>query len=85
MKRYQVYLHPQSVNILDFFEKETDISRSRVIRYVVDAAAENLTNLLVQKKKKTSITGPLDRIVGIIKCKKTTNWAEKIDEIYLKD
>jgi len=86
MKRYQVYLNPQSVGIIDLFQKETDISRSKIIRFTVDALAENLAKLLV-KKERVTIKGPLDQIIGIIKPKveEVTNLAEKIDQIYRSD
>jgi len=86
MKRYQLYLNPQSVGLIDLFQNETDISRSKIIRLTVDALAENFAKLLVDKKK-IAIQGPLDQIVGIIKPRgrKTTNLAEKVDEIYLSN
>ncbi len=86
MRRYQVYLNPQSVQIIDQFEKETNLSRSRIIRQATDSLAENLVKLM-NNKKKIQPKGVLDSLVGIIniKGKKQTNFAEKVDEIYFKD
>lgn len=86
MKRYQIYLHPQSVEIIDRFQKETDMTRSAVIRLAVDALAHNLAMVLTTKEVDT-VPGGLDEIVGLLtpKDQKTTNLAERVDEIYLHD
>ncbi|OGG00896.1 hypothetical protein A2153_03260 [Candidatus Gottesmanbacteria bacterium RBG_16_38_7b] len=84
MKRYQVYLNPQSVEKIDSFEEEIKLERSAIIRMVIDAIAANLGQLIHDKKP---IKGPLDELVGFIKprTKKKTNFAAKADEIYLSD
>lgn len=86
MDRYQVYLNRQSVDIIDAFASETDISRSEIIRDVVDRLADNLSRALVQKKGITQ-PGVFDDLIGILSVvgNKKTNIAENIDEIYLKD
>lgn len=85
MKRYQVYLNPQSVEVIDNFAAKTDLGRAKIIRDAIDRLAANMSKVLVQKK--VVLEGPLDELVGIIKMKgrKKTNIAENIDEIYLKD
>lgn len=85
MKRYQVYLNPQSVEIIDNFASEVDLGRAKIIRDAIDRLAANLSKVLV--KEKVALDGPLDELVGIIKLKgnKKTRMAENIDEIYLKD
>lgn len=84
MKRYQVYLNPNSVEILDGFEKETKISRSKIIRDVTDRLADQLLSVVPQKTPKKYL---LDDLVGSIKIKgkKQTNYAQNVDDIYLKD
>lgn len=43
MKRYQVYLDPESVRVLDQIEKLTSISRSQMIRAALDVLSRNLS------------------------------------------
>lgn len=87
MKRYQVYLNPHSVSILDDFGKHTDISRSRLLQAVIDSIAQNLAKVLVATKTPPKDTYILDSLVGAIKLpgNKKTNFAQNIDEIYLED
>lgn len=86
MRRYQVYLDPHSVSILDDIEEETRISRSKIIRETVDRVAHSLTKVIAPTKtsKKKYI---LDTLVGSISMKgnKRTNFASKTDDIYLQD
>lgn len=86
MKRYQVYLNPHSVAILDDVQKLTDITRSKIIRDAVDKIAQQVIAAIPMKKsgKKHYI---LDELVGFIdlKTKKRTNYAEHVDDIYLQD
>lgn len=87
MKRYQVYLNPHSISILDDFGKHTDISRSKLIQMVVDSIAQNLTKIFTATKTPPKDTYILDSLVGAIKFpgNKRTNFAQNIDEIYLED
>lgn len=83
MKRYQVYLNPHSVSVLDEFEKISDISRSKIIRSVIDRVAQQLS-VAVAEKRKSNKKYLLDDLVGFIDLKtdKETNFAENVDEIY---
>lgn len=89
MKRYQVYLNPYSVSILDEFETFTDISRSKVIRETIDSVAQKFANALALMRPVPKGKFLLDDLVGSIKIpgKKKTNYASKknIDAMYLKD
>lgn len=87
MKRYQVYLNQHSVSILDDFGKHTDISRSELIRQVIDQVAQNLAKVFTATKTPPKDTYILDSLVGAIKLpgNKKTNFAQNIDEIYLTD
>jgi hypothetical protein len=83
MKRYQVYLNPDSVATIDQYEQETNLSRSGVIRMVVDAVAVNLQKTRITKRTGTK-TGSLDSIIGIIdpNGKKTTYSSAHVDDMY---
>lgn len=87
MKRYQIYLNPHSVSILDELGKQTDISRSKILQMITDSLAHNLGRILAATKIPPTDTYLLDSLVGAIKLSgnKKTNFAHNIDEIYLKD
>lgn len=87
MNRYQVYLNPHSVDILDDFGKHVDITRSRLIQHVVDAFAQNLSKIFVATKTQPERKYILDSLVGAIQLKgnKKTNIAATVDDIYLHD
>lgn len=86
MKRYQVYLNPHSVSILDDVKKISNISRSRLIRETIDRVAEQVVAIFAPEKK-TQKTRYLDKLCGFIdiKTKEKTHFAENVDEIYLTD
>lgn len=86
MKRYQIYLNPHSVSILDELGKNIEMSRSKILQAVVDSVAQNMAKVLA------STNTPQDKyifdsLVGAVKLSgnKKTNFAHNIDEIYLKD
>ena len=87
MKRYQLYLNPHSVSILDDFGKHTDLSRSNLIRLAIESVAHNLIKVFTATKTPPKDRYILDSLVGAIKLKgsKKTNLAQDIDEIYLND
>lgn len=87
MKRYQVYLNPHSVSILDDFENYTNISRSKLIREAIDRLAENLARIFMIKKESHQEKLILDSLVGFIDIKSPnpTNYALKEDTTYLHD
>lgn len=84
MKRYQLYLNPQSVRMIDAFQKEVKLSRSQIIRCAIDALAHNLIQVLPEEN---SSGNSLDALIGVIgsKSQKTTNIAQDIDSIYQAD
>ena len=87
MKRYQVYLDPQNVRVLDEISELSDFSRSTLIQELVDAAANRAGNLLATlTPPKLKVYSELDKIVGSIeiKKKKVVNLSENVDEIYYK-
>lgn len=87
MKRYQVYLNPHSVSILDEIEKIIGVSRSKLIRESTDRLAQTITNVISAIKMQHRKRPSLDNLIGIIdlKTKKKTNYALEDDEIYLRD
>ncbi|MDO8638742.1 MAG: hypothetical protein Q7R43_04140 [Candidatus Daviesbacteria bacterium] len=87
MKRYQVYLNPYSVSIIDDLGTQTDISRSKLIQGVIDRFADQIAKVFSKRENQPSNYHHFDKLVGAIhlKTKKTTNFAQDIDEIYLQD
>ena len=83
MKRYQVYLNPNSVAVLDNID---DISRSSISRRAIDRISEQLIRVAMPRKsnKKYSV---LDQMAGFVdlKTNKKTNFAQNVDEIYFTD
>jgi len=87
MKRYQVYLDPQSVSVLDEFEKFSALSGSELIRQAIDRLAHNLTQLFVDNKVEQERPLIFDQLIGSIKLKHkgVTHYATKSDREYLND
>ena len=87
MKRYQVYLNPHSVSILDDFEKLSNIPRSKLIREALDRWANQLVKVFSKREDQPAKYVHFDKVVGAIrlKTKKPTNFALDEDEIYLQD
>ena len=87
MKRYQVYLNPHSVSILDEIGENIDISRSKLIQGVIDRFADQVAKVISQREDQTVRYAHFDKLIGAIhlKNKKTTNYALDRDELYLKD
>ena len=87
MKRYQLYLNPHSVSILDDFGRHVDLSRSNLIRLAIESVAYNLAKVFAATKTPPKDKYILDSLVGAIKLKgnKQTNFAQNIDEMYLSD
>ncbi|OGK10303.1 hypothetical protein A2767_02940 [Candidatus Roizmanbacteria bacterium RIFCSPHIGHO2_01_FULL_35_10] len=86
MKRYQIYLNPGTVAMIDKMEKATTISRSQLIREGLDKAISEYISLIVdlfsQSKRKPNYS-VLDKMSGFIKSKggKKTNYSDMVDEI----
>lgn len=86
MKRYQVYLNPNSVSILDEVKETSAMSRSKLIRQAIDRMAEYMATIFAPQKRNQK-TRYLDKLCGFIdlKSKEKTHFAENVDEIYLTD
>ncbi len=87
MKRYQVYLDPSSVSVLDEFEKYSSIPRSKLIRESIDRLAQNLSKIFAEKDIVPDKELFLDSLVGLITTNslKETNFASEKDQKYLID
>lgn len=86
MKRYQVYLNPHSVSVLDGVKELSNISRSKLIREAIDRVAEQIAAIFAPENKTQKIRY-FDKLCGFIdlKTKEKTHFAENVDEIYLTD
>lgn len=84
MNRYQIYLNPKSVNILDELSAATNISRSKIIRDVIDKMAKAYEKILEKSSKKALKNNSLLKMAGMAKGG-LKNISENVDEIYLKD
>ena len=83
--RYQVYLDPRSVGILDEASDIIPVSRSLMIREMVDAGASRMVNLLASFKTVSSDDYSwLDKMVGSISSKRKfkTSASDRVDDIY---
>ena len=84
MKRYQVYLNPYSISILDDLEEAIDISRSKQLRLVVDRVAEVLGSILRAKEaSQTKEEFLLDDLAGFVDLKtdKKIDFTKDIDDV----
>lgn len=86
-KRYQIYLYPYSVSVLDDFEKIANISRSKLIREAVDRLASQIVKVFAVREWPSPKMAYFDKLVGAInlKTRRPTNFALEEDEVYLKD
>lgn len=85
MQRYQIYLDPRTVTILDDVESISQISRSQLIRMAAEAVSENFAKILAVVKPTNNAYTYLDALAGFIKpkTKKPTSYATKSDRDYL--
>ena len=83
MKRYQIYLNPQSVATIDDITRLLGVSRSQIIQDVVDRVAREYKKLL-RARTKPSSDNPLLKMAGFAKSP-TGSVSQNVDEIYLRD
>ena len=84
MNRYQIYLNPNSVDILDRLAKLTDLSRSQIIRDIIDRMAKVYEKLLEAHHKKRMKNNPLLKMAGFAKGP-SRDISTNVNDIYLKD
>jgi len=87
MKRYQVYLNPDSVAVLDNIERIVNISRSKLIRGVVDRYANTVKRFIIEVKPVVLTKYRMDDLAGFDKQEAIgkTNFSETVDDIYHRD
>ena len=84
MKRYQMYLEPKSVAVIDDLSRELDISRSQIVRDVISRMAREYEKVLTAVISLRRKNNPLLRMAGFAKGL-PSNLSQNVDEIYLKD
>lgn len=84
MQRYQIYLDPKDVNILDELARLTSFSRSQIIRDVIDKMAREYRKLLEATEKSRIKHNPLLKMAGFAKGP-NKNISQNVNDIYLKD
>ena len=85
MKRYQLYLNPHSVSVLDTASETIEIVRSKIIQNVVDRVSREIIDIaLVKKTSRKKQYAVLDKYEGFIDegSKKKQNYSQTVDEIY---
>lgn len=89
VQRYQLYLSPRTVSIIDEVKTLSNISRSKQMRAVLERYVDLVAKTVLAPNKPTpkKMYANLDKLVGIIKGnpKKKTNYALDDDSIYLRD
>ncbi len=83
MQRYQIYLKPKTVSTLTDLAKELGMSRSQIIRDVIERVSDQYNKLLKAVTRTRAKNNPLLKMAGFAKLGK--NISENIDEIYLTD
>lgn len=83
MNRYQIYIKPRTIEILDDVAKIISTSRSQLIRDIADRTAREFEKLIVKAQKVKMKNNPLLKMAGFAEGagKNTQN----IHEIYLAD
>lgn len=87
LKRYQVYLNPHSVGILDEVAELIPLNRSQMIREAIEVITSRLGNWLASiKALETDDYSVWDEMIGSVKVKgkKIVNLSENVDEIYYR-
>ncbi|OGH23102.1 MAG: hypothetical protein A3F31_03065 [Candidatus Levybacteria bacterium RIFCSPHIGHO2_12_FULL_38_12] len=84
MNRYQIYLNPDSVNTLDELTKLTNLSRSKIIRDIIDRMAKVYGKLLEAHSKKLMKNNSLLKMAGFAKGP-SRDISTNVNNIYLKD
>ncbi|MBI4008784.1 hypothetical protein HY357_00970 [Candidatus Roizmanbacteria bacterium] len=83
MRRYQIYLSPNSLAIMDDFRDLTPFKRSELLREAIDRIATGFVDYISQiiTAKKPPRYYYLNKLCGFIKDEKKIDDTESIDEI----
>lgn len=85
MKRYQLYLNPHSVSVLDISSETIEMSRSKLIQNVVDRLSKEIIDVaIVKKTPRKKQYAVLDKYAGFIDngSKEKHNYSQTVDDIY---
>lgn len=67
MHRYQIYLEPTDISVLDELAQLTNFSRSQIIRDVINKMAKEYKKLLEATEKRRMNNNPLLKMAGFAK------------------
>ena len=84
MKRYQIYLRPNTVKTLEAVAGELEFNRSELIRDVLDRVTNELSKVVTAAGQIRVSNHPLMKLAGI-GTSHTEKVSKNIDEIYLYD
>lgn len=84
MQRYQIYLKPQTVSTLTDLAKQLGMSRSQIIRDVIERVSDQYSRLLKAVTKTRVKSNPLLKMAGFAKGP-NRDISHNIDEIYFRD
>lgn len=84
MQRYQIYLKPQTVSTLTDLAKQLGMSRSQIIRDVIERVSDQYSRLLKAITRAKAKNNPLLKMAGFAKGP-NRDISHNIDEIYFKD
>ncbi|MBI3290076.1 hypothetical protein HYZ78_01640 [Candidatus Microgenomates bacterium] len=84
MNRYQIYLKPESVGVLDELSRLTNFSRSRIIRDVIDKMATEYKKIITATQKSRDKDNPLLKMAGFAKGP-GRDIARNVNDIYFND
>lgn len=89
MKRYQLYLNPHSVSVVDAASETIEMSRSKIMQNIVDRVSKEISDeiidiALVKKASRKKQYAVFDKYAGFIDdgSKKKQNYSQTVDEIY---
>lgn len=84
MHRYQIYLDPRDVSVLDELARLTTFSRSQIVRDVISEMAGKYEKLLEANTKRSLKNNPLLKMAGFAKGG-SPGISRNANQIYLKD
>lgn len=84
MSRYQIYLEPNTVAAIDGLSSDIGVSRSQVIRDVLDRVAREYRKIVVAATKIKKSSNVILKMDGIIDTP-ITDLSTRGDEYYLRD
>lgn len=84
MNRYQIYLDQGKVKIVEKLAQDLNMSRSQIIRDVLDRVIPEYEKLIKASVKIYNKNNPLLKMAGFAKST-TGRLSENVDEIYFRD